>query len=123
MRILGVILGVAIIASVFAVLFGDRLLRTRFDIGNYDYTLPERVSVPTETEIRAGLAWSLHQAKLSTDSWVIPATEDWQQSSNQSPEVDVVILLSNVVDGMRLFARVKMVNEGETLRYELYRAK
>ena len=120
MKILIIIVGVLLAVGMMVVLYGDRLISSRFDLGTYSYVTSGPVAVTNEVVIRTGLAWALQQARLDTNAWIIPPSTSWWHNAGGNR---VVITLNNQVDGMQLYAGVEPASNGMALKYNLYRGK
>ena len=121
-----IIVAIAVASTVCLLIwYGDRILAGRYTVGRYTYSLIGKEPV-SEKVILEGIPLALEHNRMNPKDWTAaPAPRSNAGSelgSSDGKPSSSLIILSNQINGTRLFVRVEAASSN-SLNYHLYRPK
>lgn len=124
MKVVLSIFGAVAVVALMIVLFGDRLIRSRFAVGRSTFAVPAGEDPLSGSLVYGGLQTALQKCGMNASAWAVAPWSDWQMSDHvgRTNTNSVLIILTNRIDGATLFTRVSFVSSN-VLEYDVYRSK
>lgn len=124
MRLLLSIAVVVVVIAGLALVFGNRLIVDRHTVGKFTIPVPTTNDPIPGNLVWGGLQSALQNSGMDPLPWAVSPSSQWQEAEGlpRTNQGSVRIILSNRVDGSKLYARVALVSSN-ALEYDIYRPK